>query len=97
MIFKHIFAHEGPLLRAHLDYKCSKYNVQTEWKNGEIIFKLLDSIAMDDPIICAVYGRGNKLPNLPEWKQYRTIVMREKNMLQMVNQDKLRSYNYATQ
>ena len=52
---------------------------------------------MDKPMTYAVNGGGDKLPDLPEWKQFRTIVMREKNMLQMVNQDELRSYNYATQ
>ena len=93
--FKRISAHEGPLQRTHPSYKGSKYNVQVEWENGEISFEPLDIIAKDDPMTCAIYGRDNKLLDLPGWKRFKTLAKREKKMLRMVNQAKLRSYNHA--
>ena len=35
------------------------------------------------------------LADLPGWKRFKTLVKREKKMLRMVNQAKLRSYNHA--
>ena len=34
--FKAIIGHQGPLLASDPDWKGSKYNVQVEWKTGEI-------------------------------------------------------------
>ena len=63
-----------------------------EWGD---LFEPIDIIAKDDPMTCAIYGRDNKLLDLPGWKRLKTLAKREKKILRMVNQAKLRSYNHA--
>ena len=93
--FKRISAHEGPLRRTHPQYNGSKYNVKVEWENWEIIHEPLDIIAKDDPVTCAVYAMNNNLLYLAGWNIFKSIAKREKKMLRMVNQAKLRSYHYT--
>ena len=90
--FKDITAHQGPLTRTHPDYKGSSYNVKIEWENGEITYEPLDIIAKDDPVTCAIYAKKNGLLEEPGWKRFKSIAKREKKMLRMANQAKLRSY-----
>ena len=90
--FKDITAHQGPLSRTHPDYKGSSYNVKIEWENGEITYEPLDIIAKDDPVTCAIYAKKNGLLEEPGWKRFKSIAKREKKMLRMANQAKLRSY-----
>ena len=63
--------------------------------NGDISFEPLDIIAKDDPMTCVIYGRDNKLLDLPGWMRFKTLAKREKKMFRLVNQAKLRSYNHA--
>ena len=93
--FKCISAHEGPLGRTYPQYKRSKYNVKVQWENGEITNEPPDIIAKDDPVTCAVYTRDNSLLYLAGWKICKSITKREKKMLRMVDQAKLRSYHYT--
>ena len=92
---KCIPAHEGTLGRTHPQYKGSRYNVKVEWGNGEITHEPLDMLANDDPCTCAVYVRENNLLDILGWKIFKSIAKREKKMLRMVNQAKLRSYHYT--
>ena len=44
--FRAIIGHHGPLLASHPDWKGSKYNVQVEWKTGEITFEPSPSLLL---------------------------------------------------
>jgi hypothetical protein len=63
-----------------------------EWENGEITSEPLSVIAADDPITCAIYAKENSLLHLDGWKRFKRIANREKKLLRMVNQAKLRSF-----
>ena len=52
---------QGPLLAIDPDWKGSKYNVQVEWKTGEISFEPLSIIPADDRVTCAAYAKENDL------------------------------------
>ena len=61
------------------------------WESGEITHEPLDMVTKDNPFTCAVYSKENNLLDTSGWKRCRPIVKREKKMLRMVNQAKLRS------
>ena len=90
--FKRITAHEGPLKSSDPHYKGSAWNVMIEWENGEITTEPLSIIAADDPVTCAIYARDHNLLELDGWKRFARLARREKKMLRMVNQAKLRSF-----
>ena len=48
--FRAIIGHEGPLKVTDPTWKGSNWNVQIEWKTGEITFEPLSIIAADDPM-----------------------------------------------
>ncbi|CAJ1964462.1 unnamed protein product [Cylindrotheca closterium] len=73
----------------------STYNVTIEWENGEITPKPLSIIGADDPVACAIYARENNLLGLPGWKRFRSIAKKEKKLLRLINQAKLRSFRAA--
>ena len=59
------------------------------------MFEPLGIIGADAPIVCAIYAKKNGLLNEPGWKQFQRLAKREKKMLCMVKQAKLRSYRTA--
>jgi len=93
--FRRITAHEGPLKPSDPSYKGSQYNVMIEWENGEVTSEPLTIIAADDPVTCAIYARENNLLDLDGWRRFKGIAKRDKKLLRMVNQAKLRSYRTA--
>jgi hypothetical protein len=50
-------------------------------------------IAIDDPVSCAIYARDNNLLHLPSWKPFKAIAKREKKLIRMVYQAKIKLYN----
>ena len=90
--FKRIIAHEGPLVASHPSYRGSKWNVMIEWETGEVTSEPLTIIGADDPVSCAIYAREHDLLGLDGWKRFARLARRDKKMLRMVNQAKLRSY-----
>jgi hypothetical protein len=52
-------------------------------------------IAADDPVTCAIYTREHGLLDTPGWKRFKKIANREKKLLWMANQAKLRLFNTA--
>ncbi len=90
--FKRIVSHQGPLRSDHPDYKGSSWNVLLEWENGEITSEPIGIIAKDDPVTLAQYALDNGLLDTPGWKRFRDLAKRQKKMLRLVNQAKLRSY-----
>ena len=49
-------------------------------------------IAADDPVSCAIDGRDQNLPDQPEWERFKSLAKKEKKLLRLQNQVKLRSY-----
>ena len=93
--FRKIISHEGPLTPNHPNYKGSKFNVMVEWETGEITSEPLSIIAKDDPVTCAIYARDNNLLDIEGWKRFKGLAKREKKLLRLVKQAKLRSYRTA--
>ena len=63
-----VLGHKGSLKVTDPNWRGSKYNVQIEWKTGEITLEPLSAIAADDRITCAVYAKEKNLYNLDGWK-----------------------------
>jgi hypothetical protein len=80
------------LNKSRSSWKGDKYNVKVEWENGEVSYEPLNTIAADDPVICAIYAKDNGLLETDGWKRFRRLAKRAKKMLRMANQSKLRSY-----
>ena len=93
--YRRITSHQGPLTTDHPDYKGSSYNIMVEWETGEITAEPLNIIAKDDPVTCAIYAKDHDLLDLPGWKRFKSIAKRQRKLIRMVNQAKLRSYNSA--
>ena len=66
-----------------------------KWQNGEVTTEPLSIVAKDNPVLCAIYGRDHGLLDSPGWQRFRTLARRQKKLLRMVNQAKLRSYRTA--
>ena len=71
--FKSISAHQGPLSQSHPAYNGSKYNVLVNWETGESTFEPLATIAVDDPVTCAIYAKENGLLEEDGWKQFKKL------------------------
>jgi hypothetical protein len=93
--FKHIIGHEGPFRTSDPEYKGSRYNVLVEWENGEITSEPLNIFGKDDPVTCAVYAREHGLLEEEGWKRFKGIAKREKKMLHMVNQSRIKATRNA--
>ena len=88
--FRAIIGHQGPLLASDPDWKGSKYNVQVEWKTGEITFEPLSIIAADDPVTCAAYAKENDLLALEGWHRFRSLAKKDKVLARAIKQSKIR-------
>jgi hypothetical protein len=93
--FEEIIAHEGPLKAGDPSYKGSLYNVLVRWSDGSSTFEPLSIIAADDPVTCARYAQRAGLLDMPGWKRFQRLAKRDKKMLRMENQAKLRSKRSA--
>ena len=63
-----------------------------EWETGKTSTEPLSLVAADDPVTCAEYAKQNNLLESPGWERFKDIAKREKKLLHMVNQAKLRAY-----
>ena len=93
--FREITAHEGPLKPGDPSYKGSKYNVFVEWEDGSKTSEPLSLIGKDDPVTVAQYGACNGLLDEPGWVRFKKLAKREKKMLRMVHQARLKSVRHA--
>ena len=90
--FKHIIAHQGPLLPTDSDYKGSRYNVLIAWATGETTFEPLTMIAKDAPVVCALYAKEKGLLDTVGWKQFKPLATHQKKLFHMANQAKLQLF-----
>ena len=70
----------------------SRYNIKIKWETGEVTWEPLNIIGTDDPVSCAIYAKKHGLLNKEGWKRFRRLAKREKKMVRMLNQAKLRSF-----
>ena len=68
------------------------YNVCIEWENEETTYEPLAKAIADDPITLALYAKENNLLNVPGWKSLKKHARREKKLIRLINQVKLRSF-----
>ena len=68
----------------------SKYNVQVEWKTGEITFEPLSVIAADDPVTCAAHAKEHDLPAVESWHRFRNHAKKTKVLARVIKQSKIR-------
>ena len=52
-------------------------------------------IVADDPVTCAIYAKNENLLEIIGWNRFKRIAKRQKNMLRLSNQEKLRSIQLA--
>ena len=90
--FKSIDAHQGPLSTRDPSYKGSGWNVRVNWENGETTYEPLDIMAKEDPVTCAIYAKDNGLLDTPGWKRFKRIARRQKKLLRLANQAKLKAF-----
>ena len=93
--FKRISAHQGPLLPTDPTYKGCKYNVMIEWEDGSTTSEPLTVFAADDPVSCALYAKEKGLLDTPGWKRFKKIAKRDKKLVRMVRQARLKSIRRA--
>ena len=93
--FKSIDGHQGPLTKNDKAYKGSKYNLKVTWETGEVTYEPLAMMIKDDPVTVAVCAKENNLLETAGWKRLKGIAKRQKKLLRMVNQAKMRSHKHA--
>ena len=93
--FKEVVGHQGPLKPGDPDYKGSRFNLMTHWEDGSYTYEPLSQLKADDPVTVALYAKQNGLLDEPGFKSLKKIANREKKMLRMLNQSKLKSYRRA--
>ena len=89
--FKRIVSHRSttPKNKRHKP----KVMLQIEWETGEVTWEPLKNIKKTDPVTCAIYAKDKGLLHLDDWKEFNAIARRQKKLLRMTRQAKLRSYN----
>ena len=90
--FKDIIGHQGPLSKGDKNYKGSRFNVLVSWETGESTYEPLHIIAVDDPVSCAIYAKKNNLLEEEGWKRFKRLARRQKKLIRLLNQAKLKSY-----
>ena len=88
--FRTIIGHHWSLLASDPDWTGSKYNVQVEWKTGDITFEPLSIMAADDPVACAAYAKENDLLALEGWCRVRNLAEKDKVLARAIKQSKIR-------
>ena len=89
--FKKISACEGPLPQSYPNCNSFPCNLRIEWENGEITSEPLSIIATNDSLSCAIYVRDNDLLDKPGWKRFKSLAKRDKKLLRLLKQAKMRS------
>ena len=64
-------------------------------QDGSTTYEPLHIMAADAREVCAKYAQDNNLLELDEGKRFKRIANRQKKLLRMVNQAKLRSFRHA--
>ena len=58
-------------------------------------YEPLNIFGADAPEVCAKYGELMNLLDQPDWKRFKRLARREKKLLHMLNQAKLKSVHCA--
>ena len=79
--FEEIVSHQIQLSTDHKDYNGSTYNVKIWWFTGKITTEPLSVIAMDNPVVYALYVKDHSLLDTPGWKHFKKIKNRHKRLV----------------
>ena len=93
--FQTILQHHGPLSTTDPRYKGSSYNVLLAWESGEITWEPFNQVATDDPVTCALYAKEHNLLELGDWRRFKPIAKRQKTLIRIAKQAKLKSFRTA--
>jgi len=89
--FTEIVGHQGPLKKGDKGYMGSRYNLMVSWSTGEITYEPLAIIGKDAPVEVARYLRDHNLLDEPGCKRFKRLARRDKKMIRLINQARLRS------
>jgi len=92
--FEEIIGHQN-VSPGDPSYKGSSSNVLMKWQDGSMTYEPLGLIAKDAPVACALYAKQNGLLDQPGWKRFKSIAKREKKLIRMLKQAKLKSFRNA--
>ena len=70
-------------------------NLRVNWENGEVSWEPLITIAKTDPVTVALYGKDNNLLEQDGWKRNTPIARKQRQLLRLANQTKLKSFRTA--
>ena len=97
--FRDIVDHHGPVLKKNKKlgdkmkrWNGSSWNLKILWDDGTYTWEPRDSIEADDNVTVALYAQKAGLLETPGWKKYAEICKREKKLLRLINQTKLKAY-----
>ena len=65
------------------------------WEDGSKTYEPLSQMIADDPVTCALYAKEQGLLDKTGWKWLKGIARRDKKMIRMLNQSRLRSFRRA--
>ena len=81
--------------RGNKDHINSNYNVDIIWEIGAISTESVEDLASEFKVDLALYGKENNLLEEKCWKQFKHTADREKHIIRLVNQARLRSFQVA--
>ena len=81
--------------RGNKDRINSDCNVDILWETGSITTESVEDLANEFKVDLALYGKENNLLNKQCWKQFKHTADREKHLIRLVNQARLRSLRVA--
>jgi hypothetical protein len=75
--------------------KTSRFNVLVAWEVGSQTYEPLQTMAADNPAVCAVYAECASLLDTKGWKHFRQLAKCSQVLTRQLNQAKLASYRTA--
>ena len=94
MHFRKILRHQHTP-RGNRDRINSDYNADVLWETGAITTESVEDLASEFKVDLALYGKEINLLDKPCWKQFKHTTDREKHIICLVNQARLRSFRVA--
>ena len=66
-----------------------------EWENGEKSYEHLEKASKENPVIIALYAKESNLLDTEGWEHCKHIAKREKKLVRLLNQARLRSFRVS--
>ncbi len=94
--YKKILAHAGPFKPGDKEWKGSRWNVLLLWEGDERTWEPIKILKEDDPVTLAIYAKEHGLLEETGWKSLKRLARRQKKMVRMLNQSKLKAFRTRT-